>query len=57
MGLCDLWWEEEVILHHHESQQGLEGTWTNPKSNKVKKAKMCARDIYSLIDPSEAQIV
>lgn len=57
MALCDLWWEEEVILHHHESQQGLEGTWTNPKSNKVKKAKMCAHEIYSLIDPSEAQIV
>lgn len=52
VGLCDLWQEEEVILHHHASQQGQEGTQTNPKSCKVKRAKMGAQEMNLFLDRS-----
>lgn len=52
VALCDLWWEEEVIVHHYASQQGQEGTQTNPKSIKVKKAKMGTQEVTLFLDRS-----
>jgi len=52
VGSCDLWWEEEVIFRHHASEQGQEGTQTNPKSCKVKRERMGAQEMNLFLDRS-----